>query len=107
MLLRDPGRSPPDGLKAMPPGQRRDLVLDNGMPAEVRGSWQRDGLIVTALRVSNPQARNMTLQAAALPGRWSAIVIEHAELGPDGSAEASTWLYAISRQPFADALDLP
>lgn len=107
VLLRDPGRSPPDGLKAMPPGQRRDLVLDNGMPAEVRGSWQRDGLIVTALRVSNPQARNMILQAAALPGRWSAIVIEHAELGPDGSAEASTWLYAISRQPFADALDLP
>lgn len=106
VLLRDPDRSPPDGLKAMPPAQRRDLVLDNGMPAEVRGSWQRDGLIVTALRVSNLRARNMTLQAAALPGRWSAIVIEHAELGPDGSAEASTWMYAISRQPFADALDL-
>lgn len=107
VLLRDPGKSPPDGLKTMPPVQRRDLVLDNGMPAEVRGSWQRDGLVVTALRVSNPWARNMTLQAAALPGRWSAIVIEHSELGPNSSADASTWLYAISRQPFEEALELP
>lgn len=107
VLLRDPAKSPPDGLKSMPPVQRRDLVLDNGMPAEVRGSWQRDGLVVTALRVSNPWARNMTLQAAALPGRWSAIVIEHSELGPNSSADASTWLYAISRQPFEEALELP
>lgn len=107
VLLRDPAKSPPDGLKTMPPVLRRDLVLDNGMPAEVRGSWQRDGLVVTALRVSNPWARNTTLQAAALPGRWSAIVIEHSELGPDSSADASTWLYAISRQPFEEALELP
>lgn len=107
VLLSDPAKAPPDGLRALPAGPRRDLVLDNGMPAEVRGSWQRDGLIVTALRVTNPWARNMSLQAIALPGRWSAIVIEHPELGPDGSADAATWLYAISRQPFEQALDLP
>lgn len=107
VLQRDPAKAPPDGLRALPTGPRRDLVLDNGMPAEVRGSWQRDGLIVTALRVTNPWSRNMSLQAMALPGRWSAIVIEHPELGPDGSADAATWLYAISRQPFEQALDLP
>lgn len=102
-----PDNAAPEGLKAMPPIQRRELMLDNGMPAEVRGSWQRDGLVVTALRVSNPGTRNMTLQAASLPGRWSAIVIERAELGPDGSAEASTWMYAISHQSFEEALKLP
>ena len=107
VLQRDPAKAPPDGLRALPAGSRRDLILDNGMPAEVRGSWQRDGLIVTALRVANPWPRNMSLQAMALPGRWSAIVIEHPELGPDGSADAATWLYAISRQPFEQALDLP
>jgi type II secretory pathway component GspD/PulD (secretin) len=107
VLQNDPGKAPPDGLRAVPPGQRSALTLDNGMPAAVRGSWQRDGLYVTALRVSNESARNATLQAIALPGRWSAIVIENPELGPDGSAEAATWLYAISRQPFEESLDLP
>lgn len=107
VLQNNPAKAPPDGLRAVPPGQRTTMVLDNGMPAEVRGSWLRDGLYVTALRVNNGSARNATLQAAALPGRWSAIVIENPELGPDGSADAATWLYAISRQPFDRSLDLP
>lgn len=106
VLQRDPGKAPPDGLRTVPAGNRRDLVLHNAMPADIRGSWQRDGLFVTALRVSNPWRRNFTLQAAALPGRWSAIVIETPELGPDGSADAATWMYAISRQPFEQALEL-
>ena len=107
VLQNNPAKAPPDGLRAVPPGPRTTMVLDNGMPAEVRGSWLRDGLYVTALRVNNWSARNATLQAAALPGRWSAIVIENPELGPDGSADAATWLYAISRQPFDQSLDLP
>lgn len=107
VLQRDPAKSPPEGLQAMPPVQRRDILLANGIPAEVRGSWQRDGLIVTALRVSNLLARNLALQANALPGRWSAIVIERTELGPQGSADADTWLYAISRLPFDEALAQP
>lgn len=107
VLQRSPNKAPPDGLSAVAPGARKSMVLDNGMAADVAGSWLRDGLYVTALRVSNWSARNATLQAAALPGRWSAIVIENPDLGPDGSAEAATWLYAISRQPFEQALDLP
>lgn len=107
VLQNNPAKAPPDGLRTVLPGQRTTMVLDNGMPAEVRGSWLRDGLYVTALRVNNWSARNATLQAAALPGRWSAIVIENPELGPDGSADAATWLYAISRQPFDQSLDLP
>jgi type II secretory pathway component GspD/PulD (secretin) len=107
VLQRNPNKAPPDGLSAVAAGARKSMVLDNGMPAEVSGSWVRDGLYVTALRVSNWSARNATLQAAALPGRWSAIVIENPELGPDGSSEAATWLYAISRLPFEQSLDLP
>lgn len=106
VLLRDPTKAP-DGLTATGAGPRSSFVLDNGMPAEVRGSWQRDGLYVTALRVSNWSARNATLQAAALPGRWAAIVIENPELGPDGTTDAATWLYAISRQPFDQTHELP
>lgn len=107
VLQNNPAKAPPDGLRVVPPGSRTTLALDNGMSAEVRGSWLRDGLYVTALRVNNPSPRNATLQAAALPGRWSAIVIENPALGPDGSADAATWLYAISRQPFDAALGLP
>lgn len=106
VLLRDPAKAP-DGLTASSAGPRSAFVLSNGMPAEVRGSWQRDGLYVTALRVSNWSARNATLQAAALPGRWAAIVIENPELAPDGTSGAATWLYAISRQPFDQAHELP
>jgi general secretion pathway protein D len=107
VLQNNPATPWPDGLRAAPPVLRSTMVLDNGMRSEVRGSWLRDGLYVTALRVTNWSARNATLQAAALPGRWSAIVIENPELGPDGSANAATWLYAISQQPFEAALDLP
>lgn len=107
VLQNNPAKAPPDGLRVVSPGQRITLVLDNGMSAEVRGSWLRDGLYVTALRVHNSNTRNATLQAAALPGRWSAIVIENPLLGPDGSADAATWLYAISRQPFDAAVGVP
>lgn len=104
---RTPGKSAPAGLLPAPAASKDSFALSNGMRADVAGTWTRDGLYVTALRVSNPAPLPAALQAEALPGRWAAVLIDNPALGPDGAVDDATWLYAISRHPFAEALELP
>lgn len=68
-----------------------------GITAVPLNSWQRRGLFVTALRVSNHSDRNTPLQIPSLKGNWLAAAAEHNQLAPDGS----TWLYLLSSNPFS------
>ena len=105
-LQTDPTKGT-DNLRAIPLEGRTRLTLPNGMSAAIIGSWQRDDLYVTAMRVSNHKEKPDVLVATALPGRWAAIAIEHPELSAKFEQGDTTWLYAISRQPFEEALQLP
>lgn len=106
VLQKDPTKGP-DNLQAVSFGSQSGFTLPNGMTATVSGSWQREGLYVTALRVSNRKEKPETLLATALPGRWAAIAIERPELAAAFEQGDTTWLYAISRRPFDEALQQP
>lgn len=103
----DPAASPPEGLRAVPLNDHSRLQLANGMEARPSASWQRDGLYVTALQVINSGAQAQGLAATLIRGRWAAMVLERRRLGAAGSSDSWTWAYAISRQPFEQAVEAP
>ncbi|MDR0578321.1 MAG: hypothetical protein LBI87_12535 [Candidatus Accumulibacter sp.] len=103
----DPTASPPDGLIALPIADRQPLALANGMQARVAASWTRDGLYVTALRVINVAPLPDAVTPTLIPGRFAAMVLERTRLEGAGGGDSWTWAYAISRQPFEEAVERP
>jgi general secretion pathway protein D len=103
----DPTKAAPDGLLAVAVVDRSGLKLANGMEARPGGSWQRDGLYVTALKVINLAAQPGNVAPTLIRGRWAAMVLERSQLDPAGSANSWTWAYAVSRQPFEQSIERP
>lgn len=103
----DPTAAPPEGLRAVPLNDHKHLQLANGMEARPSASWQRDGLYVTALQVINLGTQAGTLAPTLIRGHWAAMVLEKQNLEASGGANSWTWAYAISRQPFEQALERP
>jgi general secretion pathway protein D len=101
----DPTMEAPDGLKPLPIVDRRPLALANGMQARVAGSWARDGLYVTALQVINTASLPDGVAPTLIRGRWTAMVIEKTRLDGAGNDNSWTWAYAVSRQPFEQAVE--
>jgi general secretion pathway protein D len=79
--------------------------LDHALEAQPVASWQRDDLHVTALRVINLADRPAALPATAIRGRWAAMVVEKPRLDAATGADSWSWVYAISRLPFDEALE--
>ena len=104
---KDPTAAPPEGLRAMPLNDHGRLQLANGMEARPSASWQRDGLYVTALQVMNLAQQPGQLTPTLIRGRWSAMVLERTQLDAAPGANSWTWAYAISRQPFEQAVERP
>lgn len=101
----DPTAIPPEGLHAMPLGDHKRIRLANGMEARPSASWQRDGLYVTALQVINLGSQPDVLAPTLIRGRWAAMVLEKQNLDASGGTDSWTWAYAISRQPFEQAIE--
>ena len=104
---KDPTSAPPEGLRAMPLESHNRLQLANGMEARPSASWQRDGLYVTALQVTNLSTQPSVLMPTLIRGRWAAMVLEKQNLDASGGANSWTWAYAISRQPFEQSVERP
>lgn len=102
---KDPTASPPEGLRSVPLNDHKRLQLTNGMEARPSASWQRDGLYVTALQVINLNPQAAVLAPTSIRGRWSAMVLEKQSLDASGGENSWTWAYAISRQPFEQAVE--
>lgn len=100
----DPTQPLPDGLRAVPLGNRNRLRLDGDLELRPLASWQRDGLYVTALHATNLGNRATRLLPTRIPGRWAALVVERQELEAAGNDTSWTWVYALSRQPYEEAI---
>ena len=103
----DPTAAAPDGLRPLPLADRRPLALANGMQARLAGSWTRDGLYVTALQVINTASLPDGVAPTLIRGRWAALVLERTRLDGAGGDNSWTWAYAVSRQPFEQAVERP
>lgn len=100
----DPTAPPDDRLRTVGVAGA-SFRLGDGLEARPVASWLRDGLYVTALRVVNLADRPAPLPAAALRGRWAALVVERPRLAAATGADSWSWVYAISRLPFDEALE--
>ncbi|MDR0440943.1 MAG: hypothetical protein LBI59_08190 [Candidatus Accumulibacter sp.] len=103
----DPTAAAPDGLLPLPVTDRGPLALSGGIQARVVASWIRDGLYVTALRVVNTAPSPGDVTPALIRGRWAAMVLEKTRLAGAGGDDSRTWAYAISQQPFEEAVERP
>ncbi|MDR3220408.1 MAG: hypothetical protein LBU46_00125, partial [Candidatus Accumulibacter sp.] len=103
----DPTAAAPDGLLALPVTERPPLPLANGLQARVAGSWIRNGLYVTALQVINTAPLPGSVTPAHIRGRWAAMILEKTRLDGAGHGDSWTWAYAVSRQPFEEAVERP
>ncbi|MBW7900561.1 MAG: hypothetical protein H3C26_03740 [Rhodocyclaceae bacterium] len=100
----DPTAPPDDRLRTVGVAGA-SFRLGDGLEARPVASWRRDGLYVTALRVVNLADRPAPLPAAAFRGRWAALVVERPRLAAATGADSWSWVYAISRLPFDEALE--
>jgi hypothetical protein len=106
---KDPFAPPPQGLQPvpLPPDARQPRRLDGDLELRAVSAWQKDGYYVTALRAINLGQQPTTLTPTRIVGRWSAMVVEREQLAPANSEASWTWVYAISRNPYEQALEGP
>ena len=105
----DPAAPPPHGLQSVPlsPDTRQPRQLDEGLELRAVAAWQKDGYYVTALRAINLSPQPTTLTPTRIVGHWSSMVVEREQLAPANGEASWTWIYAISRTPYEQALEKP
>jgi len=67
-------------------------------------SWQRGGLHITAIEVSNNSSQLQDLDYRKINGKWLASSIENNQLSANGQGDDRTYLYLISALSFAESL---
>lgn len=102
--VREEPVATPAGMQRVSLGSKT-LTLDERLEASPVASWQADGLRVTALRVINLADHARRLSAGMLRGRWTAMVIEQPNLDAAFGKNSWSWVYAISEEPFEQALE--
>lgn len=102
--VREEPVATPVGMQRVSLGSKT-LALDERLEASPVASWQADGLRVTALRVINLADHARRLSAGMLRGRWTAMVIEQPNLDAAFGKNSWSWVYAISEEPFEQALE--
>jgi general secretion pathway protein D len=104
-----PDAAPPGGLRPQPlaPFLRKPGRIDEYLERQVMHAWEKDGLYVTALRVINLGEKGAAFAPTLIVGRWAAIVAERQQLAPAGGETSWTWVYAISRRPYEEAMEQP
>ncbi|MDR2093112.1 MAG: hypothetical protein LBP58_07345 [Azoarcus sp.] len=103
----DPNATHPESGLTPVPFRRVRRRLDGEREYWALHAWKKDDFYVTALRVINLGTQPASFDPALIAGRWSAIVAERRQLDPAGGAASWTWVYAISRQPYEQAVEQP
>ncbi|MDR1423621.1 MAG: hypothetical protein LBI92_03305 [Azoarcus sp.] len=105
----DPTAPPPGDLQPvhLPIAARQTRQLGDDLEFQAVAAWQKDGYYITALRVINLNARPATLTPTRIVGRWAAMVVERKQLDAAGGERSWTWAYAISHQPYEQAVEQP
>ncbi|MDR1661939.1 MAG: DUF3438 family protein [Azoarcus sp.] len=81
--------------------------LSEDLECQALYAWQKDGYYVTAVRVINLGGHTAAFEPTLIAGRWAAVVAERRQLDPAGGEASWTWVYAISRQPYEQAVERP
>ena len=64
------------------------------------GSWQGEGLYVTAVMLTHTGHRRLILDPRLLKGRFVSAAFQHNSLGPAGSRSDTTCVYLVTQDPF-------
>lgn len=90
------------GMETAPLTGDRTPALFPGENVEQRplASWRRGSLYVTAVRLRNPDRRELTLDPKKLRGAWLAATFHQPRLTGVGEGGEETSVYLISAQPF-------
>lgn len=80
------------------------LLEDTRFNSKVIASWQRGGLHVTALEITNNTKETLAVDFQHLNGQWLASSIENSVLAAKSQAESHTYLYLISALSFDEAI---
>lgn len=81
---------------------RRDLNLDTLLPtlpvrAAALAAWRTEDQWVTAVRLTNTSAGEITLDPRLLQGDFLTATFQHESLGPRGTSEDTTVVYLVTR----------
>ncbi|MDF1584611.1 MAG: DUF3438 family protein, partial [Methyloprofundus sp.] len=81
------------------------VLNDPRLTAVPVGSWRKGGVYVTALEVSNTATQGVPVDYRHLQGQWLAATVESEQLTAHSGFGDSTYLYLISSDNFANALN--
>lgn len=76
------------------------LIRGSVIEAEPAISFNHEGLHVTAVKLTNQEARKIVLDPRDIRGDWLAASFQHVVLGPKGAETDTTALYVVSNRPF-------
>ena len=83
---------------------RVDRALDLGtllpvlpVEASVLGAWRLDNSYVTAIKLKNLSAQQLTMNATELMGNFTTATFQHPYLGARGNASDTTTLYLVTQ----------
>lgn len=102
----------PNRLVTVPADTRRvhinrtvDTRLIRGSIIEMEPiiSFNNEGMYVTAIKLTNQEARKVVLDPRDIRGDWLAASFQHVVLGPKGAETDTTALYLVSRRPFLES----
>lgn len=104
----------PERLIEPDPGIRRvklksrdpvPLVRGGDVEAVPYGAWQGGGYYVTAVRLRHTGEGERVIDPRTdIRGRWLVATLQHAFMGPAGTAEDRTCLYLVSERRFEESL---
>jgi general secretion pathway protein D len=83
----------------------KSLFRDSRLSANAIASWNRGGLYVTALKVSNNSSSELPVDYQAVKGDWLASSVERNVLAAHGEPLDNTYLYLVSVMPFDDVIN--
>lgn len=96
------------GLTQAPlPKKINGLIRHENIQTQPYASWKTEnGLYVTVVVLTNTTNQPVELHPSMLRGRWVAATFHHYRLLPNTTIANVTALYLISKEPFAQALEL-
>lgn len=83
----------------------KSLFQDSRLSATALASWNRGGLYVTALKVSNSSSYELPVDYRSVKGDWLASSVENDVLSAHGEPLDNTYLYLVSVMPFDDVVN--
>ena len=89
------------------PKQINGLIRHENIHTQAYASWKTEnGLFLTVVVLTNTTNQPIELHPSMLRGRWVAATFHHYRLLPNTTIANVTALYLISKEPYAQALEL-